>query len=74
MQESVTNINKLRIECVSCETVVITDIGKSVYNCPVCNQTFDIRNDSNYNIQLKKALESLKSVSGAKFSFICEEE
>jgi len=73
-ESKILNITKLKIKCASCGTVVITDLGKSVYACPTCEQSFSVNRENNYFIKLKQTLETLKSVSGAEFSLICEEQ
>lgn len=74
-QESkILNITKLKIECASCGTTIITDLGKTVYQCPTCEQTFNVNRETDYYVQLKQVLETLKSVGGAKFSLVCEHE
>jgi len=73
-EEKVLNITKLKIECKSCGTQVIADIGKSVYACPTCNQTFSVNREDDYYVKLKHSLEALKSVSGANFILMCEEQ
>ena len=73
-EQNILNIKKLKVECNSCNTVVICDIGKSIYECPACSQSFEVKQSDNYYLHLKRTLEKLKSIDSATFSLICEEE
>lgn len=73
-EKQILNIKKLKVVCKKCNTEIITDLGYTAYSCPVCGQSFGVRNDKNYFTRLYEVLCELKNSQMADFSLICEKD
>jgi len=73
-EENILNITKLKITCKECGTEVITKIGRTIYACPDCNNSFNVNREKDYFALFKDVLTTLKDNNSADFSILCEEE
>lgn len=77
--ENMVNINKVVIACTHCDSEVRFDINSSIkmrplYHCPMCGTQYGIDPEDDAIARVRDMIRSVKSVKGAKFSFLCEGE
>lgn len=79
VMEEIANIKKVVVKCLHCESEVRFDVGSSIkmrplYSCPMCGTLYGIDAEDDVITRTQQLISSVKSVNGARFSFLCEAE
>jgi|GEM_PF-6885407 len=71
-EQNIFNIQKIKVTCRNCDTVVVLAIGRSFSCCPYCSKMINSDPLNDYIKGIGVALQKLQGLDTATFELVCE--